>query len=333
MKQAYHSNASTNLHTRSLIKNSTQTIKSISKHYSISCSTVRKWKQREHYNDLSSRPYNIAYSLTDIESQLAVSVRKASWLSLDEVYEMLLVNNENVSRSSLYRLWCREEINRIPEKEKDKAKKFKEYEPGFLHIDVTYMPQFKGVKYYLFVAIDRATRAMYYKVYDGRTSENAANFISECTSFFPIVIQYVLTDNGLEFTNKILKSKKGRFCAKLSKFDKTCKKENIQHRLTKPASPQTNGMVERVNGTIKTNTILRKKYQDLKAMNEDLMNFLIEYNLFRRHGSLRKELNVKTPFQAMEKWHELKPELFKFNPNDFKIKILSLNQINSQVTL
>jgi hypothetical protein len=33
--------------------------------------------------------------------------------------------------------------------------------------------------------------------------------------------------------------------------------------------------------------------------------------LSRRHGSLRKELNVKTPFNAIEKWYQLKPELFK----------------------
>ncbi|TAF93803.1 MAG: hypothetical protein EAZ32_00940 [Cytophagia bacterium] len=29
-----------------------------------------------------------------------------------------------------------------------------------------------------------------------------------------------------------------------------------------------------------------------------------------RHGSLRKELEVKTPFQAVEKWFVIKPELF-----------------------
>ncbi|MFV0390516.1 MAG: hypothetical protein ACK5KP_01305 [Paludibacteraceae bacterium] len=31
------------------------------------------------------------------------------------------------------------------------------------------------------------------------------------------------------------------------------------------------------------------------------MNFLLFYNLNRRHGSLRKELNVKTPVLAIEK--------------------------------
>jgi len=42
-------------------------------------------------------------------------------------------------------------------------------------------------------------------------------------------------------------------------------------------------------------------------MNSAFMAFLVYYMLYRRHGGLRKELNVKTPFDAIEKWFELKP--------------------------
>jgi len=41
---------------------------------------------------------------------------------------------------------------------------------------------------------------------------------------------------------------------------------------------------------------------------------------------LRKELNVKTPFQAIEKWYELKPEIFKISPTEFQNKIIDLKQ-------
>jgi transposase-like protein len=58
-------------------------------------------------------------------------------------------------RSAVYREFVRSEINKVPQKERDKAKKFKEYEPGYLHIDDTYLPKIGGIKYYLFVAIDR----------------------------------------------------------------------------------------------------------------------------------------------------------------------------------
>jgi len=33
---------------------------------------------------------------------------------------------------------------------------------------------------------------------------------------------------------------------------------------------------------------------------------------------VRKEQSVKTPFQAVEKWFEMKPEIFKQNTSEFK---------------
>jgi hypothetical protein len=40
------------------------------------------------------------------------------------------------------------------------VKAFKAYEPGFVHIDVKYLPAIDGEpRRYLFVAIDRATRS------------------------------------------------------------------------------------------------------------------------------------------------------------------------------
>ena len=63
-------------------------------------------------------------------------------------------------------------------------------------------------------------------------------------------------------------------------------------------------------------------------MNQDLMNFLVHYNLYRRHGSLRRELKVKTPFNAVEKWQQLDPEIFTETTEAFKIKILNLKQAN-----
>ena len=109
-------------------------------------------------------------------------------------------------------------------------------------------------------------------------------------------------------------------------MDIKCIKNNIQHRLTAPFTPKTNGMVERANGTIKNNTILKTQYQSQQEMKNDLFRFLIFYNINRRHGSIRKELKVKTPFNAVEKWCQLKPEIFKITPTQFKYNILTLNQ-------
>jgi transposase InsO family protein len=91
-----------------------------------------------------------------------------------------------------------------------------------------------------------------------------------------------------------------------------------------PGTPKTNGMVERANGIIKSNTIAKTEFKNVEEMKTELYKFMFYYNLERRHGSIRKELKVKTPFEAAEKWFNIKPEIFKFNPIIFKNKILSL---------
>ena len=64
----------------------------------------------------------------------------------------------------------------------------------------------------------------------------------------------------------------------------------------------------------------------LNELNKNLIKFLIFYNLSRRNGGLRKELNVKTPLDALKKWYELKPEIFKIKPDDFLKNLLSLQK-------
>lgn len=64
-----------------------------------------------------------------------VSIRRSTWFSVDEIHDML---KTDVSRSILYRVFKRHNINQLPKEEKEKVKKFKEYELGYIHIDVTY---------------------------------------------------------------------------------------------------------------------------------------------------------------------------------------------------
>ncbi|MBC7750043.1 MAG: transposase [Methylotenera sp.] len=326
MQQVYHSNAKTNVNIRQKIQTKlSSTNEELSAQFGTSTQTISKWRNRDFTTDASCAPNNIVYALSDIETVLAISLRSSTWFALDEIFETLLLQNNTISRSAVYRCFVRNGINKVPVTEKEKAKKFKAYEPGYLHFDVTYMPKFNKVGSYLYVAIDRATRTMYYKVYDNKTAENTDLFFDNCMAFFPFNITHILTDNGFEFTNRLIKSKKGNLCTKPSLLDVKCTANSIEHRCTQPSTPKTNGMVERVNGTIKNNTILKYKYNNKTALEKDLMDFLVFYNLYRRHGSLRKELNVKTPFDAVEKWYLLKPELFLQNPCEFKNEILNLN--------
>ena len=128
---------------------------------------------------------------------------------------------------------------------------------------------------------------------------------------YPFEIEKILTDNGLEFTNEFIKSKKTKQTTKkISKFSQECKKNNIEHRKTKPFHPWTNGMMERLNGTIKENTIYNQKYTSISHLEENLENFKNYYNLYRSHSSLKKEMKVSTPIEAVLRLSNIAPEIF-----------------------
>jgi hypothetical protein len=150
---------------------------------------------------------NIEYALTDLEKALVIRLRTYSWVSIDEVWKNILEINPKTSRSSVYRYLVKEKINQIPLGKKDKAKKFKGYEHVFLQIKVPYLPKLNGKSNYLFVAIDRCTRINTYCVYESKTAENTADFMNKCMAFFPVKITHILTDNGLDFNYRLLKSK------------------------------------------------------------------------------------------------------------------------------
>ena len=61
-------------------------------------------------------------------------------------------------------------------------------------------------------------------------------------------------------------------------------------------------------------------------MNKALYTFLINYLVYPRDGGVRKELNVNIPFNAIEKWYELKPEIFMEKPIDSKNKLQNCNE-------
>ena len=281
MSQGYHTNAKTNMHSREIIQQSNLTNIELAERFEINEKTVSKWKNRDDLTDKSSRPHTVKRSLTDLEREVIRVVRTLTWIELDDLVDSVLPSIPKANRSNVYRTLRAFDINRVPEEKKEQAKKFKEYEPGYLHIDVTYLPKLEGIKYYLYVAIDRATRLMLFKVYTNKTAGNAVDFLDRCKLYFPFYISHVLTDNGAEFTDKFTNRKNK--ASGNHEFDMACIDGHIDHRLTAPATPKTNGMVERVNGTIKDATIKVLTYKDKAELKADLNKFLVYYNLNRRH--------------------------------------------------
>lgn len=299
----YHLNAKTNAHIRAEIRASELSNKQLSDLYGIQPNTVTKWRRRADVFDRSHAPKTKRYALTQDEQQAIIAARLDGFKGLDEVIAIVSKKfNKKFSRTTVYYLLKRNGINK-KQRPKPTHGVFKKYAPGFIHMDVTEMPVIgqKNKKAFLYVAIDRATRYMRYKLYDQQKQTATLDFMKECLRAFPFPINNVLTDNGLEFSNKLVKPPNFSGVCKDSLLTTFCKQHAIRHRTTKPYCPQTNGLVERANGKIKQATLKSITYKSNQDLRRDLILFLETYNTDKQHGGLLKELKVQTPCQAVKK--------------------------------
>ena len=96
-------------------------------------------------------------------------------------------------------------------------------------------------------------------------------------------IEIILTDNGSEFTDRYAKDSKIKKELKIEPdkpsgthpFDIVCKDNNIEHRLTKPYHPYTNGMIERFNGRIAKAIKEYKTFKGEFKTKQELFDFII----------------------------------------------------------
>ncbi len=101
----------------------------------------------------------------------------------------------------------------------------------------------------------------------------------------------ILTDNGIQFAEQP-RNRVGVTFRKM-RFNMICKANGIEHRLTKPNHPWTNGQVERMSHTIQDATVKRYHYDSDDQRRSYLGDFLDAYN-FARH---LKTLGGRTPYE------------------------------------
>ena len=188
----------------------------------------------------------------------------------------------------------------------DKPKKtFKDYEPGFVHIDIKYLPQMpdEDTRRYRFVAIDRATRWVNLRVYDNQTEASSTDFLRSLRQVAAFKITKILTDNGTQFTDRFTSKDKQPPGKHL--FDQQCIAQGIEHRLSPPRHPQANGMVERFNGRI-SEIVKQTRFASKAELESTLTNYLNTYN----HHIPQRALKHVSPIEALQAWRKKSPDLF-----------------------
>lgn len=318
MSQALHSLARTTHLIRKEIRESELSQAALARLYNVSRQTIRKWSERDSAEDRSHRPDTLATTLTPDQEAIVVTLRTTLLLPTDDLLAITReFINPAVSRSGLGRCLRRHGVSNLrdlaPEESAEPVKKksFKDYEPGFIHIDIKYLPQMpdETARRYLFVAIDRATRWVYMDIYADQTDSSSTDFLNKVRDACPIKIVKLLTDNGSQFTDRFTSNKKDaegqRIPSGKHVFDVLCGQFKIEHRLIPPRHPQTNGMVERFNGRI-SEIVNQTRFGSAAELESTLRSYLKIYN----NSIPQRALNHQTPIQALKEWQKNKPDLF-----------------------
>ncbi len=317
-----HAQARTTPRTRAEIKASTESVAKLAERYDISRATARKWKQRDSTEDRSHRPHKLHTTLTPAQEVIVVELRCMALLPLDDLVAVVreFIHPE-VSRAGLDRCLRRHGVANLRELQakaladagetKPPVKTFKDYEPGFVHIDIKYLPQMpdESDRRYLFVAIDRATRWVFMHIYADQSEDSSVDFLNRLERAAPMKIIKLLTDNGSQFTDRF--TRKDRQSSGRHKFDVRCKALGIEHRLCPPRHPQTNGMVERFNARI-GEVVSQTRFASAAELQATLNNYAKIYN----HLIPQRALKHRSPVQALKDWQATKPELFKKHVNN-----------------
>ncbi len=253
---------------------------------------------------------------------MIVAFRRHTLLPLDDCLYALQPSIPHLTRSSLHRCLQRHGMSRLPDVEGDKPKrqKFKRYPIGYFHMDIAEVRTEEG-KLYLFVAIDRTSKFAVAQLVEKANRKTAWEFLEHLLEAVPYQIHTILTpshglpanhcramDNGIQFAEQSRNRDNVTF--RKMRFDLICDANGIEHRLTKPNHPWTNGQVERMNRTIKDATVKRYHYEDHDQLRRHLADFLNAYNFARR----LKTLNGLTPYEYICKIWTSEPDRFILNP-------------------
>ena len=301
---AIHPGARTTPAVRVEIARSTEPTGVLAARYGVSTETVRKWRRRGPGDcaDHSSRPKRLPWKATEAERAIVCAVREATRFPLDDLTFALRHVLPHLTRDSVYRILKADGLHRLAdlpalyadERPRRGQGHFRTDDLGFVHVDVKHLPkrhvgggEFR--KRYLFVAIDRRSRFVHLAVKDDNAERSALAFLDEAATALPFRIRYLLTDRGSCFT--------------ADAFEARCRVLGIEHRKTRPYSPQTNGMVERFNGRVgqEVLTITVGGHRDLEHL---LLGYNQAYNARRQ-----RVLHGRSPDDVVRRRLHAKPDL------------------------
>ena len=322
MGQVLHGCARTTEAIRRAIQHSQESLRALARRHGVNPKTIAKWRARSDVADRRTGPAEPRSTTLSAEQEaIIVAFRRHTLLPLDDCLYALQPTIPHLTRSALHRCLQRHGISRLPETDGDKPvrKRFKAYPIGFFHIDIAEVRTEQG-KLHLFVAIDRTSKFAFAQLHERATIRVAADFLRALLQAVPYRVHTVLTDNGQQFTTPGNEASAAPLIReaidrgeifRAHGFELACAQSRIEHRLTKPHHPWTNGQVERMNRTLKDATVRRYHYDSHDELRRHLALFLDAYNYARR----LKTLKGLTPYEFICRSWAAEPHRFSANPH------------------
>jgi transposase-like protein len=306
---------------RRAIHHRQESLRALARRHGINPKTVAKWKKRTSVQDKRTGPKEPRSTVLSTEEEaIIIAFRRHTLLPLDDCLYALQATIPHLTRSSLHRCLQRHGMSRLPETEGGKPAKtrFKPDPIGSFHIDIAEVRTEQG-KLYLFVAIDRTSKFAFVEWHEKATRRIAGDFLRHLIAAVPYRVHTVLTDNGTHFTTPgntasaapLIKEAIARGeLFRAHAFELACAQNDVDHRLTKPRHPWTNGQVERMNRTIKDATVRRYHDDSHDQLRQHLSDFVTADTFARR----LKTLKGLTPYEFICNRWTREPERFRLNP-------------------
>lgn len=272
--------------------------------YKTSRKTVHKWIKRydgtlKSLEDHSHAPKNSPRKHSEKElKQIRHRLKRHKWKDLILAYQEL-VERDGYTRSygGFKRIAAKlkaQKPKKNKRKRKNKPYKRAAYPGQKIQIDVKYVPKYcvtDGNKYYQYTAVDECTRWTYREMYDEHSTYSSKDFLEKLIRNAPFPIREVQTDNGTEFTNRLIVVKSKH----LTLFEEALLDMGIIYHRIQIATPRHNGKVERQHRQDE-----ERFYKNMKMYNlEDGRKQLAVYQK-KSNDYMKTCLGMKTPNQLVK---------------------------------
>ncbi len=166
----------------------------------------------------------------------------------------------------------------------------KKKELGFLWHTDSVIIWWYGARRVIFTAVEECTKIAYARVYTTNSSKNAKDFLQRLLYLANNQVKHIHHDNGSEFYGQ---------------FEQACKELVIQQIFSRARTPKDNPALERFNWTVQDEWLSLSLYglDDIDIANQDLTEWLMEYNSVSPHDSL----DNLTPIEYATKIFEVSP--------------------------